>query len=203
MIFLARYTVELQERSNVMQDNEIVRLYLDRKETAIDETSKKYGRYLTKIAYNILADYNDSEESVNDTYLAAWNSIPPHEPSVLSSFLSKLTRRISISHLRTRKRKKRITTEYSLSLDELGECVSHQTPERQIDEKLLAEAVSTFISKLPRDTKDAFICRYYFFDSVRDTAAMLGISQSKLKSLLHRTRLELREHLQKEGFIDG
>ena len=100
-----------------MDDEQIVSLYWLRKESAIRETEKKYDRYLTKIAYNILADYEDSRESVNDTYLAAWSSMPPHRPSVLSTYLSKLTRRISIDLLRYRNRGKRQQSQYALSLE--------------------------------------------------------------------------------------
>lgn len=185
-----------------MLDCDIVALYFARDEDAIDETSKKYGRYLTKIAYNILYDDSDTEESVNDTYLAAWNSIPPHKPSVLSSFLSKLTRRISIDRLRARTRKKRGASEYILSLDELHDCVSDSTPEGEIDSKLLAQSISDFLRELPEDARNAFICRYYFLDSVKDTAFSLGMSESGLKSLLSRTRAALKKHLVKEGFID-
>lgn len=107
-----------------MEDEQIVTLYWDRDETAIQETQTKYDRYLTKIACNILADMEDSRESVNDTYLAAWNSIPPQRPSVLSAYLAKLTRRISIDRFRYRTRDKRRDSQYALSLSELDDCVS-------------------------------------------------------------------------------
>ena len=98
-----------------MEDEQIVTLYWNRDETAIQETQAKYDRYLTKIACNILADMEDSRESVNDTYLAAWNSMPPQRPSVLSAYLAKLTRRISIDRFRYRTRDKRRGSQYALS----------------------------------------------------------------------------------------
>lgn len=183
-----------------MNDTEIVALYLERNESAINETADKYGKYLTKIAFNILYDSGESEETVNDTYLAAWNSIPPHEPCVLSAFLSKITRRLSIDLLRRRSRVKRKPSEYALSLDELSECAAPNTPDDELDIKLLSESIGRFLEALPRDTRDAFICRYYFLDPLRDVARALGVSEAKLKSLMHRTRLALREHLTKEGF---
>ena len=114
-----------------MEDEQIVTLYWNRDETAIQETQTKYDRYLTKIACNILADMEDSRESVNDTYLAAWNSIPPQRPSVLSAYLAKLTRRISIDRFRYRTRDKRRDSQYALSLSELDDCVSGATPPRR------------------------------------------------------------------------
>ena len=183
-----------------MTDNEIVMLYLSRNEAAINETQTKYGKYLIKIAYNITNDTADSEESVNDTYLAAWNAIPPQKPSVLKTFLSKITRRISIDIVRRQNRKKRGGSEFLYSLDELSDVVSDNTPSDTLDAMLLGEAVSTFLRTLTPDARNAFICRYYFLDSIRDVAETLEMSTPKLKSLLHRTRISLREYLKKEGF---
>ena len=113
-----------------MTDAQIVELYHARDEKAIRETQTKYQKYLIKIAFNVLHDSADSEESVNDTYLAAWNSMPPHKPAVLSAYLGKLTRRISIDLFRKKNRQKRKGSEYAVSLTELEECVSGgETPE--------------------------------------------------------------------------
>ena len=184
-----------------MEDEKIVDLYWDRQESAIRETEKKYDRYLTKIAYNILNDFEDSRESVNDTYLAAWNSMPPHRPSILSTYLSKLTRRISIDLLRYHNRDKRQESQYALSLEELGECVSGgNSTEDAYTEKELAEAIACYLRLCSREARQVFLGRYYYLDSVRDVAAYCGMSESKCKSLLHRTRLGLREYLQKEGY---
>ena len=184
-----------------MDDEQIVSLYWLRNESAIRETEKKYDRYLTKIAYNILSDYEDSRESVNDTYLAAWSSMPPHRPSILSTYLSKLTRRISIDLLRYRNRDKRRESEYTLSLSELGDCVSGgNTTEEIINVKLLADAIGIYLRLQSEEARNAFIGRYYFLDSVKEVAAYCGMSESKCKTLLYRTRLGLKEYLRKEGF---
>ena len=184
-----------------MEDDAIVTLYWDRDEGAIRETEEKYGRYLTKIAYNILNNLEDSRESVNDTYLAAWDSMPPHRPSVLSAYLAKLTRRISIDCFRYRTREKRRGSEYAISLSELGECVSGgNTTEEIVNVKLLADAIGIYLRLQSQEARTAFLGRYYFLDSIKEVAAYCGMSESKCKSLLHRTRVGLKEYLRKEGF---
>lgn len=184
-----------------MEDEQIVSLYWERNETAIRETESKFDRYLTKIAYNILADREDSRESVNDTYLAAWDSMPPHRPSVLSAYLAKLTRRISIDRFRYRTREKRMGSEYAVSLSELGDCVSGgNTTEEIVNVKLLADAIGIYLRLQSKEARTAFIARYYFLDPIQEVAASCGISESKCKSLLYRTRLGLKEYLEKEGF---
>ena len=184
-----------------MEDEKIVDLYWQRSESAIRETEIKYDRYLTKIAYNILADAEDSRESVNDTYLAAWNSMPPHRPGVLSTYLGKLTRRISIDCFRRRTRQKRGGSEYEVSLSELGDCVSGgNTTEEIINVKLLADAIGIFLRLQSEEVRNAFIGRYYYLDSLKEVAAYCGMTESKCKTLLYRTRVALKEYLREEGF---
>jgi len=184
-----------------MRDDEIVTLYLDRSEEAITETDKKYGRYLHTIAYNILANDEDSDESVSDTYLGAWNSIPPHIPEVLRTYLAKLTRRLSIDRFRHRRRIKRSSSEYELSLDELAECTGGgETPEDKLDIKLLGEAINAYIGTLSDEARNLFVGRYYYLDPLKKAASYCGMSESKAKSLLYRTRQGLRDYLKKEGF---
>ena len=184
-----------------MEDEQIVSLYWDRDENAIRETEIKYDRYLTKIAYNILNNTEDSRESVNDTYLAAWDSMPPHKPSILSAYLAKLTRRISIDCFRYRTRDKRMASEYAVSLSELGDCVSGgNTTEEIVNVKLLADAIGIYLRLQSEEARTAFIGRYYFLDPIKEVAAYCGMSESKVKSLLYRTRLDLKEYLEKEGF---
>ena len=185
-----------------MEDELIVDLYWNRDEDAIGKTQEKYDRYLTKIAYNILANAEDSRESVNDTYLAAWNSMPPHKPSVLSAYLAKLTRRISIDCFRCRTRDKRLPSEYAVSLTELEDCLSGgDTTEEAVNVKLLADAIGIYLRLLPENARTAFIGRYYFLDPLKEVAAYCGMSESKAKSLLYRTRLGLKEYLKKEGYL--
>ena len=185
-----------------MEDEKIVALYWLREESAIQETKDKYGPYLYKIAYNILCSARDSEESVNDTYLAAWNSIPPHRPSVLSTYLGKLTRRISIDMFRRKTRDKRQASEYALSLDELADCVPARegTPEHALETQILADAVQDFLRSISEEARNLFIGRYYFLDPLRDVARYCGMSEGKAKSMLFRTRCSLRAYLEKEGF---
>ena len=185
-----------------MDDSKIVEMFWNRNEAAISETQQKYGNYLTKIAYNILADVEDSKESVSDTYLRAWNSIPPQKPIVLSVYLSKITRRISIDILRKKSSKKRSDSQYTLSLDELYECsASDGNPENEIDAKALSKAINDWLLSLPVETRKIFVCRYFYFDSISDIAHNIGSSESKIKSSLHRARLSLKVYLEKEELI--
>lgn len=184
-----------------MQDDRIVTLYWQRDEAAIRETEQKYGRYLSKIAYNILADREDSRESVNDTYLKAWQSMPPHQPTVLATYLGKITRQVSIDRFRSRNREKRRPSEYAVSLCELEECVSGgNATEQEVDGRLLAAAISAYLYTLPPETRHVFVGRYYYMDAIREIAAYHGMSEAKVKSLLYRTRMGLRSYLEQEGF---
>ena len=185
-----------------MRDEEIVALYWQRNEDAIRETEQRYGRYLFKIAYQVLADPEDSEESVNDTYLKAWSAMPPHRPGVLSTFLGRLTRQLSIDRRRARNREKRRPSEYALSLSELEECVSGGDLTREtVDFHLLAEAINAYLLTLSPEARGTFVGRYYYMDPVREIARYFGMSESKAQSMLHRTRLGLRRHLEQEGFL--
>ncbi len=184
-----------------MKDSEIVNLYWRRNEEAIRQTQQKYGAYLSKVAYNILSDFEDSKECVNDTYLAAWKSMPPHRPNVLSTYLGKITRQLSIDVFRKKKSAKRYASEYAISLDELGDTFSDSTtPENVFDGKMLDAAINRFICALPDDVQRAFVGRYFFLDSIKDIAGYCGMKEGKLKSLLYRTRKQLKSYLVKEGF---
>ena len=184
-----------------MKDQDIVNLYWDRNEDAIYQTQLKYETYLSKVSYNILADFEDSRECVNDTYLAAWNSMPTNRPNNLGTYLGKITRQISIDVFRKKHREKRYASEYAISLDELGDSFTDGvTPEQELDAKLLDEAINRFVSALPEMTQRAFVGRYYFFDSLKDIASYCGMKEGKVKVLLFRTRQKLKLYLKKEGF---
>lgn len=184
-----------------MKDSEIVALYWDRNEDAVQQTQRKYGAYLAKVAYNILSDFENSRECVNDTYLKAWNSMPNHRPDILSTYLGKITRQLSIDVFRKKNSAKRYASEYAVSLEELGDSFSDGiTPDQVLDAKRLDEAINCFLRTLPDDARNAFIGRYYFFDSLKDVAAYCGMSEAKAKSMLYRTRQSLKAHLIKEGF---
>ncbi|MGN1111406.1 MAG: RNA polymerase sigma factor [Oscillospiraceae bacterium] len=183
-----------------MDDKEIVELYWTRNEAAIGETAARYGRFCYSIAYNILGNNEDAEESVNDTYLDAWNSIPPHRPSVLSAFLGKITRRVSIDRWRKHNAQKRGGGQFTLALDELEECISGgKSVEQAVEAKLLSDVVNSFVKSLPDTERSVFLCRYWYMDSVESIAKEFGFSQSKVKSMLYRTREKLRARLVKEG----
>lgn len=185
-----------------MDDRQIVALYWQRSESAIAETAAKYGRYCFTIANNILQSKEDADESVSDTYLAAWNRIPPHRPSVLSAFLGKLTRRISLNRWRSRNTQKRGGGQVFLALEELSECVPGGTDTAEIvEQKELTAAVNRFLSGLKAQERDVFLCRYWFFASIREISQRTGFSDAKIKSILHRTRNKLKAYLQEEGLI--
>ena len=185
-----------------MQDEKIIELYFERDERAIEETAAKYENYLFKIAMNVLSEPEDSRECVNDSYFAAWESIPPARPERLSSYLGKITRRISIGRYRYKHRDKRKESEYAVSLDELGECISPSgSPEATVEINLLSDSISRFLHTQPKDRQMLFIMRYYFLDSLSDAAEHCGISENKAKKILFGMRSNLRDHLIKEGFL--
>ncbi|MBQ4626512.1 MAG: RNA polymerase sigma factor [Clostridia bacterium] len=183
-----------------MQDERIVELYWSRNEQAIRETAAKYENYLMKIADNILHNAEDSEESVNDTYLKAWNSMPPHRPSALSLYLGKIARENSIDIYRKRCRDKRRVSEYAVSLNELGECVPNLSDTQQEAElSFIADIINEFLRSLPSTARNIFLCRYYYMEPIKDIARCSSMSESKVKSILHRSRQKLRKLLEKEG----
>lgn len=185
-----------------MEDTRIVDLYWARSEKAIEETSAKYGNYCYSIAFNILANAEDAEESVNDTYFSAWNSMPPHRPVILSTFLGKITRRVSIDKWRSQTAEKRGNGEIMLVLDELSDCIpGSQGLEYEIETAELAKAINDFVVSLPTVDRRIFICRYWYLDQVSDISRQFGFSQSKVKMILHRQRKKLQDHLEREAFL--
>ena len=185
-----------------MDDQKIIDLYWSRSETAIRETDQKYGKYCYSIAYNILTNNEDAEESVNDTYMAAWKTMPPKRPSILATFLGKITRHLSIDRWRSRNRYKRGGGEIVLALEELEECVTDsQTMEAAYERKQLALVLNRFLESLPETERRIFLCRYWYLDSISDIASYYGFSDSKVTSMLHRTRMKLRTVLEKEDLL--
>lgn len=185
-----------------MDDKAILDLYWARSEKAISETDTKYGAYCFCIAYNILNNREDSEESVSDTYLAAWNSMPPKRPAVLSAFLGKITRYISLDHWKKRSRLKRGGGEVELCLEELEDCVSgRESTEDKIIRKETIAAVNQFLSTLSEAERKVFLCRYWYLESVKDIADRFGFSPNRTSVLLRRVRQKLNAHLAKEGLL--
>ena len=184
-----------------MEDQGIIALFFKRSEQAIEETDKKYGGYCYSIAYNILSNREDSEESVSDTYLSAWNTIPPRRPNFLSAFLAKMTRHISIDRWRKRSAKKRGGGEIILALEELEDCVDSSSAETEYEKKELSRVLNQFLSSLPETERNVFLCRYWYLDSIQTISEVSGFSQSKVTSMLQRLRGKLRKKLSEEGYV--
>ena len=185
-----------------MDDQSIVALFWERSEQAIAETDRKYGAYCYSIAYHALANNEDAEESVSDTYMAAWNQLPPHRPSILATFLGKITRRISINRWKAKNTAKRGGGQITLTLEELDSCVDGtQDLEASSDARELSACLNRFLDSLPKAERDIFLRRYWFFDPIAAIAESYGFTQSKVTSMLHRMRGKLRKQLEKEGFV--
>ena len=185
-----------------MDDRQIIDLYFARQEQAIEETAKKYGKYCFAIARNILQNRSDAEETVNDTYIGAWNSIPPHCPVLLSTYLGKITRRLALKRWTANRAQKRGGGETALALEELAGCIpSDFDVESRMEMTELARILNGFVRNLPQPNRNIFLCRYWYLDSIEAIARRYGFSQSKVKSMLSRTRKKLYAHLQKEGYL--
>jgi len=185
-----------------MDDEKIVDLYWQRDENAIAVTSAKYGAYCGSIARYILTDLNDAEECVNDTWLNAWNAMPPHRPSKLSVFLGKITRELSLNCYKARFAQKRGGGELTLALAELDECISsNESVEQTVEYELIGKVISDFLLMQPEKTADIFVRRYYHICSIGQISNEFHISESKVKSILFRVRKKLRERLEREGII--
>ena len=186
-----------------MEDSRIVGMYMERDESAIAESQRKYGRYCFVVANNILNDREDAEECVNDTFLAAWNAIPPHNPQILSTFLGKITRRLSLKKLRARTAAKRGGRDgIAVSLDELEECIpSGHTIDEALEAKELTDIINSFLDTLSDEERRVFLRRYWFFDTIEDICGRFGFGKSKVKMMLMRTRKRLQQFLEKEGLL--
>ena len=184
-----------------MEDNAILDLYWKRSEQAIAETDRKYGGYCYSIAYNILSNREDSEESVSDTYLTAWNTIPPRRPDYFNAFLGKVTRHIAIDRWRKASAKKRGGGETVLALEELQNCVDEQNTETAFEQKEITRVLNQFLGSLPETERNVFLCRYWYLDPIQTIADYSGFTVSKVTSMLHRTRGKLRKKLCEEGYL--
>lgn len=183
-----------------MEDEQIIALYFSRDDRAIRETEAAYGGRLLTLSRRILNSREDAQECVNDTYLAAWNAMPPKRPGILSAFLGKITRNISLDRWKRRAARKRGGGEAALSLEELDECLTGgQSPEGEVERRELLRAINRFLDALPETQRDIFVCRYWYLDSIEDIGARFGYSQSKVTTILFRLRKKLAAHLEKEG----
>lgn len=183
-----------------MEDSKIIDLFWARSEFAIKETSNKYSRYCHTISYNILSNHEDAEECVNDTYLRAWNAIPPTRPNYFRVFLGKITRNISLDQYKKYMTRKRGLGQIELALSELDECIPTMSNiEEVIDEKELVDIINKYLESLPKEKRIIFVQRYWYLMSMKDIAEQSNESESKIKSILFRIRNELKTILEKEG----
>lgn len=180
-----------------MEDKHIIDLYWQRSEDAITRTAGKYGGYCRSIAWNILYNSEDSEECVNDTYLRAWDTIPPQRPGVLQTFLGKITRNLALDRWRRNHAQKR-DSGVLLVLEELQECIPGSDGDLSED-LAIRDALNGFLGSLPREQRKVFLRRYWYLSPVKEIAADYGISESKVKMILLRTREKLGAHLESEG----
>lgn len=184
-----------------MEDSKIVQLYWNRDEQAIDATADKYGRYCASIARNILGNPEDAEECVNDTYLNAWNAMPPSRPGILSTFLGKITRNLSFNRYQYNTADKRGGGETAVVLEELLDVVSDgEDPMQVMEYRELVKAIDAFLAGLPAQKRRIFVCRYWYFDSVSGIASQFHMTENNVSVTLNRIRAQLRDYLLKGGF---
>ena len=184
-----------------MDDAKIVQLYFDRNEQAIPATADKYGNYCKSIANNILGNHQDAEECVNDTYLNTWNTIPPHRPKMLSTFLGKIVRNLSFNRYKHNTAGKRGGGELPAVLDELAGCVSgNDDVEQAYEYKELVKDINDFLNTLPVHKRNIFVCRYWYTDSVADIAARYNMSYAAVSMELTRLRTKFHNYLIGRGY---
>lgn len=192
----------MSDNNQPLDDEAIVTLFLTRDESAIAETDRRYGRYCLYIARHILGSREDAEETVNDTFLKAWNSIPPAQPNPLKAFLGRLTRQLSINRLEARSAAKRGGGEYALSLDELEDCIpdAANNGEDIPDASALRDSLDRFLRTLSDEDRALFLQRYWYMTPISVLATETASGESRIKSRLSRIRTRLRTHLEREGF---
>lgn len=185
-----------------MGDGEIVELFLRRDESAIQHASEKYGRRLRSLSQGIVGDRQTAEECENDTYAEAWNAIPPNEPrEYLYAFLARIVRHISLNCCRSRGRLKRKAYICELSA-EMEQCIpAPDDCECRVEDMALSDAINGFLASLSTEKRNIFLRRYWYLESIADISKRFGLSESKVKTTLFRSRIKLREHLEKEGYI--
>ena len=181
-----------------LEDEKIIELYWERSENAIAETDKKYRERCLYVARSILNDNSDAEECLNDTYLTAWNLIPPEKPEILSAFLFRIIRNHSLNRLRTLNRDKR-KRDLTFSLDELGECMdSRSVTEENFDETEVLNAINDFLRTLNKDNRFILVRRYWFFDSIADISKRSSMTEENVRARLSRLRKRLKKYLKKK-----
>ncbi len=184
-----------------MNDEEIIRLFQARDETAVKHTSEKYGTRIRAVAQNIVGDHSTAEQCENDTYFSAWNTIPPSEPlGYFYPFLARIARNLAINVCRSNSRLKRSAYIVELS-EEMEQCIpAPDDAQSRLDGELLGEAISGFLEKQSEEKRCIFLRRYWYMDSISVIAKRYGMGESRVKTTLYRMREKLREHLIKEGY---
>lgn len=181
-----------------MEDAKIIALFWERNEQAIQETDNAYGRKLFVLSNKILNNAEDAEESVSDTYMEAWKSIPPKRPKYFYAFLTSVCRNLSLNRLDWRLAAKRNAEVVALT-QEMENCIPDRSQDAQMDRRELRRVLEAFLDALPQESRLIFLRRYLYVDTVAEIAARYGISESKVKTQLHRTRTKLQTYLAKEG----
>ena len=190
----------IQEYNNLITDEQIIELYWQRNEAAIQETDKKYGKLLYSIAYNILKNDCDCEECQSDTYLKTWNAIPPSRPAVFPAFVCKIMRFVSINRYKEKKVKRNIPSELTVSMDELYDTLkSDKTAEEQYEAEEVGKIISEYVRCLSKKNQYIFVGRFYMLDSVDSIANELGMSASNVYKALNRIKQGLKCYLEKNG----
>lgn len=182
-----------------MEDARIVQLYWERNEQAISATADKYGAYCASIARNILGDPEDVEECVSDTYLRAWNAIPPHRPQILPAFLGRITRNLALNRYRHSRADKRGGGRLPAVLEELSFVTGGEDAEQALDRREVVDAVNSFLAGLPARKRTIFLCRYWYLDSIAEIGARFGMTEGSVSVTLSRLRRKLRVHLLERG----
>ena len=182
-----------------MVDQRIIALYWERSEEAIQRTAEKYGAYCGQIIRRVLGDGRDAEECLSDTWLGAWNAMPPQRPARLPPFLGRIARNTALDRWDYNAAQCR-NSGFEAVLEELADCVGGTPLEEDFDLRRLGESISVFLDGVSPAARLVFLRRYWYCDRVAEIAAGTGFGQAKVKSLLHRTRQGLREHLRKEGY---
>jgi RNA polymerase sigma-70 factor (ECF subfamily) len=184
-----------------MTDEEIINLFFERSEQAISELAKKHGSAVSRVALNILNDEEDAKECVNDTWLGAWNSIPPNRPDPLRTYVCKIARNLATKRYHTNSAKKR-DSQYDVALDELAECIPDSSSvEDYVEADELAAIINRFLDTLSYEDKFLFMRRYWFADSLADAAKMAGMSYNTAAVHLYRVKEKLKKTLLKEGVL--
>ena len=194
--------MELQTKvTAAMSDEQIVELYWQRDERAIKETDIKYKKFLLSVAYNIVHNACDSDECLNDTYIGAWNSIPPAKPTLLQAFLATIMRRTAIDCYKARKRQKRIASELTVSLTEVEDLIADDGMYSETAAKELGKVISGFVRSLSDRRMYIFMSRYYFARPIKEIAKLLDCSESTVNKEIASIKCALKEKLENEGYV--